>query len=146
MSDERQRLLDQLDEEFFLFIWRVKDNTARLFHALGVRAEQVLVLELINRGLQHPKDIAKAIQWDAPLLSHYLAKLEDRGFIERTLDPEDRRRTKIRITSSGKQALRKAREAWHAYTSRVLHDLSDDELRMLSQLLARILAAQEDPA
>lgn len=143
MGDERSRLLDQLDEEFFVFIWRYKDNTARLFRALDLRAEQIMVLELINRGLQHPKDIAEAIQWDPPLLSHYLAKLEERRLIERSLDPDDRRRTQIRVTPKGKEALEEARAAWHRHTTWMLQDLNVEELRLLRDLLARILATQE---
>ncbi|HGY08863.1 MarR family transcriptional regulator [Oceanithermus sp.] len=143
MDPDRRQLLAQLDEEFFLFLWRVKESTARLFKPLGLRPEQVFILELIDRGLHHPKEIADALQWDPPLLSHYLAKLEERRLIERELDPDDRRRTRITLSASGARRLERARAAWRDYTAETLEVLDPGEIETLRGYLRRLLAAQE---
>ena len=146
MSDDRQHELEQLSEDFFLFLWRVKEDTARIFRPLDMRPEQVFILELIERGLHHPKEIADALQWDPPLLSHYLAKLEDRGFIVRTLDPSDRRRTRIELSPEGRDTRKRARAAWRGFTARVLEGLGDAELEQLRGFIRRITRAQEGAA
>jgi len=142
MSNERARLLDQLDETLLRFVWNVKEEMAHIFRTLGIRSEQIQVLELIDHGMRHPKSIADAIHWDPPLLSHYLSKLEKLKLIERSLDPHDRRRTQVCLTPLGKEALKQARVTWHEYISQVLSDLNEEELVVLRELLEQILTSR----
>jgi len=144
MIDERNALLEQLDEEFFLFLWSVKDSAAKLFKPLGLRPEQAFIIEMINRGQTHPKGIAEAMQLEPSLLSHHLAKLEDAGLIERELDPNDRRRTRLRLTPKGKKLLERAREAWRLYTVRVLSSFDPKEIDTLRAFLQKLIQAQEE--
>ena len=143
MNDDRSALLEKLDEEFFLFLWSVKDSAAKLFKPLGLRPEQAFIIEMISRGQTHPKGIAEAMQLEPSLLSHYLAKLEDADLIERELDPEDRRRTRLRLTGRGKDLLAQAREAWRLYTIRVLSNFDPGELDTLRAFLKKLMQAQE---
>jgi len=143
VNDEHPTLYDELDQEFFLFLWRVKDGAARLFRPLGLRPEQAFILEMVARGIAHPKELAEAMQLDPSLLSHYLAKVEDAGWIERELDPEDRRRTRLKLTGEGQRLLEAAHEAWRAYTVRVLSEFEPDEIETLRAFLKKIMRAQE---
>jgi len=143
MSAERSALLEKLDEDFFLFLWNVKDSAAKLFKPLGLRPEQAFIIEMIDRGRTHPKDIAESMQLEPSLLSHYLAKLEDAGLINRELDPDDRRRTRLRLTDRGQNLLAKAREAWQLYTSRVLSTFNPEDLETLRTFLQKLIVAQE---
>jgi len=143
MSDIRDSLLQKLDEDFFLFLWSVKDSAAKLFKPLGLRPEQAFIIEMISRGQTHPKSISEAMQLEPSLLSHHLAKLEDAELIERELDPEDRRRTRLRLTKKGEKLLARAREAWRLYTARVLSAFEPEELDTLMSFLQRLIQAQE---
>jgi len=142
MDEAREQALRQLEEEYFFFLWKVKESTARLFKPTGLKPDQMLLLEMVARGLAHPKEIAEALQWDPPLLSHYLSKLEAKGLIQRSLDPSDRRRTNVRITDAGRALLNQAHETWHVHTTRALADLSNEELVWLRDVLRRILSKE----
>ncbi len=144
MNDDRSALLEKLDEEFFLFLWSVKDSAAKLFKPLGLRPEQAFIIEMIDRGQTHPKGIAEAMQLEPSLLSHYLAKLEDADLIERELDPDDRRRTRLRLAAKGRELLEQAREAWRLYTVRVLSAFDPEELGTLRTFLNKLIQAQAD--
>ncbi|WP_457630032.1 MarR family winged helix-turn-helix transcriptional regulator [Oceanithermus sp.] len=142
--DKNDPLLEKMDEDFFLFLWGVKDSAARLFKPLGLRPEQAFIIEMISRGLNHPKAISEAMQLDPSLLSHHLSRLEDAGLIERALDPDDRRRTRLKLTGKGEKLLERARESWRLYTARVLSLFEPEEIDTLRSFLARLLKAQEE--
>lgn len=139
MSETREQTLQQLEEEFFFFLWKFKERTSQLLKGYGLKPDQMLLLEMIARGIAHPKNISDAMQWDPPLLSHYLAKLESKGLIKRSLDQKDRRRTNVTITDEGLELLDKARNTWHEYTKIILNTLSPDELSQMLNILRRIL-------
>ncbi|XOB99461.1 MarR family winged helix-turn-helix transcriptional regulator [Deinococcota bacterium DY0809b] len=146
MDEAREDALRQLEAEYFYFLWKVKESTARLFKPTGLKPDQMLLLGMIARGLARPKTIAEAMQWDPPLLSHYLSKLEAKGLIQRSLDPDDRRRTNVRITDKGRALLEEAKRTWHMYTTQVLVDLSTEEIEQLRDLLRRILEKEAELA
>ncbi len=88
-------------------------RTARLLRVLflkvvdtsetGITPEMWLVLSrLLARDGQSQTEIGEALFRDRPNTSRILAGLEQRGFIIREPDPEDRRRTRVRITSVGR--------------------------------------------
>lgn len=88
-------------------------RTARLLRVLflkvvdtsetGVTPEMWLVLSrLLARDGQSQTEIGEALFRDRPNTSRILAGLEQRGFIMRESDPEDRRRACVRITPAGR--------------------------------------------
>jgi DNA-binding MarR family transcriptional regulator len=88
-------------------------RTARLLRVLflkvvdtsetGVTPEMWLVLSrLLARDGQSQTEIGEALFRDRPNTSRILAGLEQRGFIIREPDPEDRRRACVRITPAGR--------------------------------------------
>ena len=88
-------------------------RTARLLRVLflkvvdtsetGITPEMWLVLSrLLARDGQSQTEIGEALFRDRPNTSRILAGLEQRGFVIRESDPEDRRRACVRITPSGR--------------------------------------------
>ena len=88
-------------------------RTARLLRVLflkvvdtsqtGITPEMWLVLSrLLARDGQSQTEIGEALFRDRPNTSRILAGLEQRGFVVRESDPDDRRRACVRITPSGR--------------------------------------------
>ena len=88
-------------------------RTARLLRVLflkvvdtsqtGITPEMWLVLSrLLARDGQSQTEIGEALFRDRPNTSRILAGLEQRGFVVRESDPDDRRRACVRITLSGR--------------------------------------------
>lgn len=77
-----------------------------------------------------------------PRLSHVVRRLEDRGLVERTEAPEDRRASNARLTDTGYAALAAAAPG-HVTTVRelVLDPLSRTQVEALSDALGAILRA-----
>ncbi|MEV7782541.1 MarR family transcriptional regulator [Kitasatospora sp. NPDC088351] len=72
-----------------------------------------------------------------------LEALERRGFVVRTPSTEDRRRVDVGLTEAGRAAWREALDVVGREERRLLGVLAPDERRQLSDLLRRVLLAQE---
>jgi len=88
-------------------------RTARLLRVLflkvvdtsetGITPEMWLVLSrLLARDGQSQTEIGEALFRDRPNTSRILAGLEQRGFVVRESDPDDRRRACVKITPTGR--------------------------------------------
>ena len=66
-------------------------------------------------------------------------ELADRGLVERTRDPKDRRRNIITITPAGIQQLRRLDEVLAGIQDELLAPLSADERNELPRLLRKVL-------
>lgn len=86
------------------------------------------------------KVMTERIYCNAPNLSFITNQLVDRGFVERSVDPEDRRSRVLVLTFKGRQARDAVVRA--AVEQTPLGVLSDDELRHLLVLLDRAMPSQ----
>ncbi len=73
-----------------------------------------------------------------PTCTRVIASLIDRGLIERTADPLDRRVAWIQIAPAGRKALQRVRTRHTAYLARRMKRLSSEELATLEDA-ARIM-------
>ena len=86
-------------------------------------------------------DLAAAVRQPMPAVSRWLRQLEQDGLIERITDPNDRRKTLVRITPAGEQARLAGEQAISGYFSRVMARLTPEELAQMVALKDAFLAA-----
>jgi DNA-binding MarR family transcriptional regulator len=89
------------------------------------------------------QELVDALCMDAKNVVLLLNELEDGGYIVRRRDPEDRRRHRVQITDTGREALGRARGSMDAVENEVLEALDADERATLLKLLARALHGVE---
>ena len=78
-----------------------------------------------------------------PVISRGLRTLEQEGLIERITDPNDRRKTLVRITPQGRAASAAGEESLVRYFSGIAHRLTPEQRQQFSQLKDILLAAIE---
>jgi DNA-binding MarR family transcriptional regulator len=88
------------------------------------------------------KAMAERIYCNAPNLSFITNQLVARGFVERSVDPADRRSRVLVLTDMGRRAREDLMRA--ATENTPLGVLDDDELRQLLTLLHRAVPTQSD--
>jgi DNA-binding MarR family transcriptional regulator len=71
--------------------------------------EQLRVMHRIDEGMHHVSTLAVARQMRMSAITAVLDVLVEHGWVERTPDPGDRRRTHVDLTPEGKAALRRGR-------------------------------------
>ncbi|MFD8433268.1 MarR family winged helix-turn-helix transcriptional regulator, partial [Streptomyces coelicoflavus] len=81
---------------------------------------------------------------NAPNLSFVMNQLTDRGLVERSADPADRRSRVVALTDDGRRVRASVIEATLALTP--FARLGDDELRRLVDLLGKALDPAEEKA
>jgi DNA-binding MarR family transcriptional regulator len=90
-----------------------------------------------------PSELAARERIQRPTATRVLALLEERGLIERTPDPSDRRSSLVTATVAGDALLASVRDRKDLYLARRLDTLSADELVALdraAEILERVLA------
>lgn len=107
---------------------RIKQDIEPLLAEHGLDVRQFFLLVSIRRGAVYPKDLSEQMQLPATLLSRYLDQLAKRGLMERQIDPQDSRRTRLSLTPLATETLQAASGGIRAYTSRRLQDLEPAKL------------------
>ena len=107
---------------------------------IGVKLKEFVALTYLRESrLATQQKLAKTLMMDANNCVILLNGLEENGLIERTRDPEDRRRHIVAITPKGQRALERAERELETVEDDVLGNLSAEERDQLRELLAKAL-------
>jgi len=129
---------------------QLTDAQAATLRPLDLDAGEYDVLASLRRsGTPYettPGELARALLVTPGAIAQRLARLEDRGLVERRHDNPDRRKVTVALTPSGRTLIDQAVPAHLATARRLLAPLDDHERQTLSDLLRRVLASQESCA
>lgn len=106
------------------------------FGRLGSR--QVAILWLLRHDIipverLSPTRIAEFHHVQPSVVTRALAKLEEGGFVERSLDEIDRRRTHLELTDKGRQASEYVEDLYIHEMLAGMQDLGEDQIAILEQ-------------
>ena len=111
---------------------------------LGMDLRLLMALSYLGDHDGAPQqELVDVLCMDAKNVVLLLNDLEDLGYLERRRDPEDRRRHRVHITDSGRQALQHAARVQQSIEDDVLQALDADERAMLWRLLSRAVLGAE---
>lgn len=125
-------------------ITRLSTHAHRLstdaFAQAGARGYHFRILAALDEfGQASQADIGRRTDMDRSDVVAALNELADHGFIERSLDPDDRRRNLVSITKAGERQLSQLDQDLDAAQDELLEPLSKQERRDLTALLTRLL-------
>jgi DNA-binding MarR family transcriptional regulator len=107
---------------------------------IGIRIKEFVALVYLREsGKAAQAKLAETMMMDANNCVILLNGLEEEGLIERTRDPEDRRRHIVEITAKGQKALVNAEHKLETLDDEVLGNLDASERDQLRDLLAKAL-------
>jgi DNA-binding MarR family transcriptional regulator len=111
---------------------------------IGMKLKQLITLELLvkNEGCLQ-QELGATLMVDPNNCVLLLNDLDERGYVERQRDPQDRRRHIVVITAAGQKALAKAEAKLEALEGEVLVNLDPAEREQLRDLLARAMEGQD---
>jgi len=93
-------------------------------------------------GALSPRELAECERVQPPTMTRIVAKLEERGLVQRTPHPTDGRQVILAATEAGRAVVaghRRARDAWLAQRLATLSADERDTLRRAAELLDRIV-------
>lgn len=97
-------------------------------------------------GAIYVSDLARVAKKPLPAVSRALRLLEQDGMAVRETDARDRRKTLVRITPAGQQALEGCEAALNAYFTRVMARIRPDQLAQMMALRNVLIDALEAEA
>lgn len=83
-------------------------------------------------------ELAKKTRVLPSAISRTLKRLEEKGYVERTVNKNDRRNTYVEITDRGREVAQEVREIMRDYGEAVLSKFDEEELSMLISYLNNI--------
>lgn len=122
---------------------------AQLRRDAGITHFEFVVLSVLRfepGQAMRMKPLAAAVAATLPRLSHVVARLEARGFVERHPVPGDRRASEVRLTGDGRRAVVLATPGHVATVRRLVFDVLDREGLQKLDDVAGSIARGLDPA
>jgi DNA-binding MarR family transcriptional regulator len=115
------------------------------FAKLGVTADQFVLLATLARGQAlTQRELAARMPSDPSTVRAMLVLLEERGLVSRDTHPTDGRARTVALTASGLRKFRQVFQAGQAIRDQMVSSLSDEETRLLVNLLRRVSESLAD--
>jgi DNA-binding MarR family transcriptional regulator len=129
---------------FMRVLWQVAHSldvrSKWMARHLGVTGPQRLVLRIVGRTPDiGARAIATSLEMHPSTLTGILSRLEDRGYLLRIPDPQDRRRVRFRLTARGARIDEQRTGTVEAAVGRALARSGHDELAYTELVLGRVV-------
>ncbi|MCC8090589.1 MAG: MarR family transcriptional regulator, partial [Oscillospiraceae bacterium] len=105
--------------------------------------ERVLVVVLDHEDGVRQKTIAEELHVNPSSVSEFIDKLEDDGYLERRVDPDDKRATRVYLTEKGRARAYEVTDEHQAKFKKLFQPLTDAEKEQLLALLTKLTDAAE---
>lgn len=137
MDTTAQKLLQALDQ-FHRMKWHEQETYA------GCKPSEIRVLFCIKNGTKagapmKVSEISKQMHVTSPTITQLLNSLEPNGFVERQIDPDDRRSVGIKLTEKGEWLTERAWEGFLATLQGLIDYLGEEDSERLADLLSKVL-------
>ena len=98
----------------------------------------ILLFLANNPGLDRAADIVRIRQITKSHVSLSVSNLEQRGFVYRTFDPEDRRTAHLKLREEALPVIREGNRIQQEFFDRIFAGLSEEELAFWRSILDRV--------
>lgn len=139
----RRELSENLVFQFHRLVFTANATIANYSSDLGLRGKdgsallQIWQAEIAGHPLS-PSELAKNLNVTRSAVSYLTDRLVDMGYITRETDPDDRRRTVLRISEAGGVHGHNLTDPLDEYVGRVFVNRSDTEVEIFTEMLAEL--------
>jgi DNA-binding MarR family transcriptional regulator len=132
-----------LDEQIGFLMRRAQQRHIAIFQRImgddGPTPTQFAALAKLSQGEEISQNLlGRMTAMDPATIKGVIARLEERGLVERLPDPGDQRRVLVRLSQTGRETMPSLIEKAKAITAATLSPLSREEAERLLGLLARL--------
>ncbi|MFE1591516.1 MarR family winged helix-turn-helix transcriptional regulator [Nocardia sp. NPDC058705] len=136
VRNTRTQAVDTIQRELTAFARRARGRAAELHPELSLVAYSILDLILERDGCL-ATDVAEQFLLDKSTVSRQVGALEQLGYLERAVDPANRRNHVLQATPEGRKVAREAeRRRREAFQARFA-DWADEDVTAMAGYLAR---------
>jgi len=137
MTELDKKALETLDLELAILVRRITSITAQKRIGSLDRSAYLLLAQISDHRAVGVKTLADEFHLDISTVSRQTAALEQKGYVERSPDPQDGRAYYLQITKLGLRMLEESQAARVARLSELLKSWSNEESEQLGALLKK---------
>lgn len=116
------------------------------FGEVGARGYHYRILAaLAEFGVASQAELGRRCSMDRSDVVAAINELAAQEYVERTPDPDDRRRNRVTVTTAGRRQLRRMDQALDRVQDDLLGPLSAEDRQSLTSLLTRLLTHHQQP-
>ncbi len=138
--------IDVLPDSFGMLVGQVKTELTRAIdrelgeRGMDLRVIQVQALRRLHvSGPMSAGELARSLCHDGGAMTRLLDRLEERGYLARHPDPDDRRALRIELSAAGRALSERLAECSEQVLDHALRHLDAAERRQLTDYLQRVL-------
>jgi DNA-binding MarR family transcriptional regulator len=135
----KQDLIIELDALVMPLMNLMRQDFMESIKPFAINTGGAILLEHVDKGVKHPKDLAQLLDTVPPVVSSLLSELEDKGLIVRQIDSQDRRRVQLTLSDEGQKLLEQIRERNLVLSAQRLSKLNEKELGTLVATFRKLL-------
>jgi len=132
------------------FTRTLRESGANLARGVDCSRATLTIIRMLDlRGPLTVSDLAQAMRVDISVASRQVSLMVDDGYVERIVDPDDRRVRTIALSEAGRRRTREIEIALEARIGEIFTDWSMEELASAAAVLQRVastLDASHHPA
>jgi len=138
---------DRIITDYRAFMAQMKCAMSERLVRLGISMAQLNIMYTLQRNGEMPMSrLADVLNVSLSNASGLVDRMEERGFVERTRVPEDRRVVLVRITGAGAQVIEENDLLNDDLLRAVLRRLEPDQLPVVARVMTEFRAAMEATA
>jgi DNA-binding MarR family transcriptional regulator len=133
------QLVEEVIEQYRTVSHELHSRSMPVWFEIELTMPQLKTLfTLANHSPASVGQVAEALNVQLPTASHLVERLVQGGFAERAEDPNDRRRTLVRLTGQGETLVARLRQGNRGQMQAWLSQMTAEDLAALSQGLAAL--------
>lgn len=139
-----------LKKQYMRAILRFRKVGMTLPQASDLNMTELVVMRGLERNCPNSDSntgvakVQKQLHITKSAISQMMTSLEKKGYIERMIDPEDRRKRIVTLTAAGKDVLNKTKETTNHNLNEIFSSLGDENIKQFINLLNQVSDISED--
>lgn len=125
---------------------RLLDKVVKLSKSEFIILDKMMKMKA--EGDLEPKEtisnMAKYMSTTTPAASKMLSTIEDKGYVKRVYDKEDKRLTYVTMTDEGELAILEAYKSFDEFTKKVFDRMGEKDLQQFAKLFSKLLEMMEE--
>ena len=131
-------------EEFFGMLVKCKKNLSEIPQACSQGENGVLLYLSFKQDRVSPSELSDSLGVSLPRIASVLNSLENKKFIIKKIDTEDKRKSIVEITEIGKEYVSNKRNEAINDLAKVLDKLNEEERKEYLKLTSKIISTIEN--
>jgi len=122
----------------------IKQNSFAISSGSSMTPGEMILMSYVKEGAGVDgqgvtvSELSNSLNVASPTITQQINSLETHGFVERSIDKEDRRVVRVKLTEKGLQAQQKASEAFLSTVNGLVDYLGEEDSDRLAELMTKV--------